>query len=390
MFFSDFKITNSLLSAAKTISAQTSSFNQINDWSAYRFFVTEPTTINGFIIRLNATPTGTNTLRVGITTSLGPNGMFPYVISNEFMNSNVGTAKTIGGFEYSQTRSMTTSDTVPLIHISDLTEFTLQPYTAYWVGVQLSAVTSAGAFVLQDLCSIPNGNVGYNLSDAQMAYQRLNAASGTTIIEDRILAVPFYSSSGQTKYFSKHPVIVNQNARNVPTNMSGAKEFGYRFEFNNLPIQDFEVRSITFGHMRTLTTDAEYCMRIYDGTNFDNLIGTGNTVKGFDTSSFGATYAAPAEWEFTFEPPLKLRTNKTYFAGIAWTYPTTGTPSSTNFVVNAPNNLLGLSSDQSCNLAWRATVGTGALQTDATATAMKYPLNMYINKTKTANRSIGN
>lgn len=389
MFFSDFKIANQMTNAQKDITTVTSTFNQINDWWAYRFFVTEPTTINGFAVRLSATPTGSNTLTVGITTSLGPNGVFPYVISNEFMNSNVGTAKTIGGFVYTQTKTFTTSDTAGLISISDLSEFTLQPYVAYWVGCHLSAVTSAGAFILNDISLSGAFSCAYNSPDNSLSFLRLNSSVGTTIANDRIFAVPFYSSAGQTKYYTKYPALPDDQARSVTVNMGNPREFGYKFEFNNFPIQDFEVRSITFGHMRVSSPDSEYCMRIYDGTNFDNLVGTGNTLKGYDISAFGSTYGNHAEWEFIFEPPLKLRTNKTYYAGIAWTYPTVA-PVAASFIVRAPVNLFGVSSDQSCSLAWRASVGTGALTDAPAAFNIKYPLNMFITKTKTANRAVGN
>lgn len=377
----------------KVITARTITFQQINDWAAYKLLVSEKTEINGFAFNLSATPTGSFNVSVGISTALSLNGLFPYVISQEFMNSNVGTAKTIG-FEYEISTTINGSSLSGLGYdnlsfISSATGYTLEPFTPYWVGMKINTVNSAGSFLCYDMGALTAGdNIICSYQD-QARFQRLASAVGVTATSDFMMTVPFYynSATGKTEYYNKYPVIVEDISRRYDANTSG-REFGIKFEFNNFPFQDWEVYSMTFdwiryGNTAGYTPDPQFCLRIYDGANYENVVGTAITVTGYDFSP--VVYNAPAEYEFLFNPPIKLRTNKSYFAGIAWTHPTTQ-PNSNAFIM-ATYNYKDLQSDQSTVFAYRNTIGSGAITEVST---MKLPLNMYLKRTNSVSRAIGN
>ena len=97
MFFNKFVSMNETIRSNKAqVVERELIFQQINDWAAYKFIVSEPTTISGFAMVFSGKPQSGLSLdfKAGISTSLGPNGLFPYVKSEELMNSNVGIAKT--------------------------------------------------------------------------------------------------------------------------------------------------------------------------------------------------------------------------------------------------------------------------------------------------------
>ena len=82
---------------------------------------------------------------------------------------------------------------------------------------------------------------------------------------------------------------------------------------------------------------------------------------------------------------LKLRTNKTYYAGIAFTQPTTQ-PDSTNSVILGPY-AWAVQTNQSAVLSHRDTPGSGALTDEAT---MHPHIHFRILNTKQVSRAIGN
>ena len=123
-----------------------------------------------------------------------------------------------------------------------------------------------------------------------------------------MFAIPYYynSATGATEYYNKYPVIVEEISRAYNSNNSG-REFGIKFEFNNFPYQDWEVYSMTFdwiryGNAAGYTPDPQYCLRIYDGENFDNIVGTALTLSGYDVSPI--VLGVPVEYEFLFNPPI--------------------------------------------------------------------------------------
>lgn len=365
----------------------TQTLQSVNDWQAYRMSFSETTTINGFALLLRSQASGSFDVSVGISTSMRDDGIFPYVISQELMNSNVGTAKTIG-FTYEIQKTI--DNTVGfgtgyenLTFVSSSTAFTMDPFTNYWIGVKVNTVNSAGSFILADLCTNGVDNFSTNQFHAQ-SYQRLASAIGVTARTDFISAIPFFSnpSTGTTEYHPKYLTVVDNYQQRYDLNSSG-REFGIKFEFNVFPFQDWEVYSISYLGLRSNVVNSEYCMRVYDGPNFTNVVGTALTMSFYDCNS--SIIAQTGDFEFLFNPPLKLRTNKTYFAGIAWTHPTTQ-PNSSAYTEGI-FNLRDLQSDQSSIFAFRNTVGSGAL---TEIVRMKMPLMMYIKRTNSVSRAIGN
>lgn len=384
MFFSSFRSASHTQRGAKTITPRTLVFNQTNDWFAYNFDVSEPTEINGFIYNTSSF-TGINVIHVGISTSLGQNGIFPYVISEEFMNSNTGIAKTIA-FEYYLTDTVQTGSNSGLGNVSYLssaTGYTLNPHQTYWMGIKLEGTT--GSLTVYDMAVLATTDQIINTTVMANSFQRLNSVlSGiSTVALENMIVVPTYTNpaTGTTINYTKYPVLVDDTF--LQYNSATYNEFGLLFEFNVFPLQDWDVRSIIVDWIDTDQLSSEYCMRVYDGQNFDNLIGTGITLTPYDIQA--TIYGNPAEYEFIFNPPLKLRTNKTYFAGIAWTSSVALAGAQARIYGNYNYN--GLMSDQSSTVAYRSTVGSGALTTESN---LKIPLNMYITRSNSVNRSIGN
>jgi len=391
MFFNHFQTMSNQLQGNKSLSSRFRSFTAVNDWVASKQVFTNSTEINGFVIQLDTRPSGNINLTVGITTSLGPSGLFPYTISQELLNSNVGIAKTIA-FEYSITASLTTGSTFgdnyeSLIRLSG-SAFTFQAYTPYWVGVRCDSADAGAACTLADMANLNStGGNQYHVIRHSAYFQRLSSAIGVTHTEEYMLAIPFYSniSTGSTSYYSKYPYI--NASYNTSLNNLG-KEFGQLFEFNNFPLQDWTVPSITISYLDPgagTAYSAEYCMRLYDGPNFDNIVGTSITVYAHDATVPNFDLG-PAEFEFLFNPPLRLRTNQTYFAGIAWSYQFRPDPPGVSNIFGIINNK-EIQSKQSSVLAYRNSVGSGSL---TTITDAKLSLSMIISNTKSGSRAIGN
>lgn len=391
-----FRSMSHSLRNGKGITARTATFQQVNDWMAYKLYVSEPSNVNGFVFNLSAVPTGSMDVSVGISTSLGPTGLFPYVISQEFMNSNVGTAKTIA-FEYEISTTINTSSSggtgyTFMTFISSATGYTLQPNNYYWVGMKVNSVGTPGSFLTYDMASFTSQDNIMASTQSISRFQRLASASATTVSSDFIMAIPFdYNASiGKTTYHMMYPFSLDEIERtfNYAASPNLGREFGPLFELNNFPFQDWEVYSMNISFMRYQGTgnvqDPEFCMRIYDGPDYVNVVGTALTLNGYDFQPTLSNLNS-LEFEFIFNPPVKLRSNKTYFAGIAFTYPTQ--QPSGNSDVFFPYNYRDLTSDQSSVLAFRSTIGSGAL-TEVTNACV--PLNFNLKRTNSVSRAIGN
>lgn len=389
MFFNRFLFLNNSQRGAKSITARaTTGFNRQDVWGAYRFIVSEPTKITGLSYMVNTRPTaGFDRVVVGgISTSLGPNGIFPFTKDSVLMTTNpAGTAKTISFEVETNSITITSGTTLFTIQSANFTsEYTLQPYVPYWIGFK--ALSGIGTFTLRDLTSaVQSDNLHGNLHARQSFIP--DAGVGATITQDFIMALPYYTNpdTSQNEYFPKYPVCDEDQSATYNLGSAGniGKEFGVKFELNDFYIQDWEVSSVIIDKIRVPGPDTELRLTIYEGTNFDVIVGSGMTLYGYDVGP--TTVAQPLSWEWPFNPPLKLRTNKTYFAGIAWTTPITAT-TATNAVIFGINNLT-FNSNQSSILSYRTTVGTGALSTDST---LKPSISFYISNTFPVSRAIGN
>jgi hypothetical protein len=404
-FFNHFNTSSVVLAQNKTIALSSGigrSLAGLDNWFAYKMIFSESTTINGFVYAVQSNIGGTFNLTVGISTSLGPAGIFPYVTGGSELISNTGTAKTIdftysfavSGFNTSFSSGLGISN---LLYVSG-TAFTLNPFTPYWIGAKVTATTAtAPNTAFYDLCNVQTGdNIINNVHHTEYFYRASNSPTtiGGTHFNERVCFIPFYydSGTGVTKFYNKFPVQVDDAliSYNPGATPNAGREFGSRFELNIFPIQDWTVSSIRFNYVRSTAIDAQYTMRVYDegsdisaNSSFANTIGTSNIVTWRDCGPQLVTQ--PCSLEFFFNPPLKLRTNKTYFAGIAWTHPTTQPASATSYIVGSIT-YRGLTSNQSSVFAYRNTVGSGTLTTGTFA----IPLNMYISSTSPVSRAIGN
>ena len=405
-FFNHFYTSSPVIAQGRSITLSSGigrSLAGLDDWFAYKMIFSEETTINGFSYSIQSNIGGTFNLTVGISTSLGPAGIFPYVTGGSELISNTGTAKTID-FIYSLTVSGFNTSLPSGLGITNLlyvsgTAFTLNPFTPYWIGAKVTSVTGTAPNVaFYDMCNVQSGNnIINNVFHTEFFYRTANSSPsniGGTHGNERVCFIPFYydSGTGFTKYYNKFPVQVDDISLtyNPSATPNAGREFGSKFELNVFPIQDWTVSSIRFNYLRTAALDAQFTMRLYDegddtsaNSSFANTIGTSNTITWRDCGPQNVTQ--PCSLEFFFNPPLKLRTNKTYFAGIAWTHPTTQPVSATSIIVGA-YTYRGLTSDQSSVFAYRNTVGSGTLTTGT----FSIPLNMYISSTSPASRAIGN
>lgn len=382
-FFNSFINVPYSTRAGKGINPLTIGLSKVNDWHAYQFFVTENTTINGFIYGISSfTGTGASlSVSVGISTSLGTNGIFPYTIGNQLITTNAATAKTIA-FEYEQSLNLNTTLTTGLDTIYTTTsasEYTLQAFTSYWVGMKVTSVGTAGTVNLYDMCNASSVTDNFLSNNVTSCAYQYRTGIAVTHEQEYILAIPIYSNSatGKTEYFQKYPVLLdNSTAIRYDT----YREFGYKFELNDFPVQDLDVQGFKFSFIRTNALDSQFTMRLY-GDDFTTVLGTSQVVIGYDWNNTNNSN----EIEFVFDPVIKLRPNETYFAGISWTHPTTQPTVNATFIMNYKQNLIH--TNQSAIGVGRTDVGSGALTDLGTNMPI---LNFLISSTYGSNRAIGN
>lgn len=349
-----------------------------NFYKAYPITVSEPTTINGFAVQPGSSASALTSFWVaGISTSLGLNGISPYQFSGLPINqSSAGNSIFFEygiGFTASSNTGMWTF--FSFYAVTSSIAYTMYPGNYYYVGLRHDRVTGTG------LIDVSAQNIPGNFSGGSpfpAGYQNIGIA--VTAITEQIGAIPLFydSTSNTTTLYNKLPYFTASSSiryDSLPPSNARMREFGVLFELNDFPVQDFDLQVFKYGFVGARAPDQEFTMNIYEVDNYRtvNVVGTSITIFGSDLGSTGNN---GNRLDFIFDPPLRLRADATYFAGVGWSCPTVQ-PINTNLIHGNTRSGASVSygpfgvpffgnpaSNQSGLLAYRTEIGTGILITD--------------------------
>lgn len=289
--------------------------NAAGDWVVTGFRVGEPTVINGLRYTIHKTVGSGVAMAglVGISTSLGPNGLFPYEISNILQNVTPGTAKTVGFFYQVSANFDSSSVGESNFRYATGSQTTLFPGIQYYAGIYISSVGTAGTIYFR---ASPTGD-NYNTFHAETlidTWQR-STGSSTTNFNGKLNIVPYYSVGSGYSYYP----IVQPNFVELSDNAFWPKEPGFFFELNDFGVQDAELVAITLEKWRLYKNNASLWPILYDGYNTLQVIAIGITDY-LRNVTFNVPYGSPEAFESNyklyFAPPVKIRPDYKYFVGI--------------------------------------------------------------------------
>lgn len=269
-------------------------------WYAEKIVFNQDTTINklGFTIGVLS---GISTCLVGITTSLGPYGLYPYTIDNV-----AGSAASLG-FSVIAGAFTTNSQSNSFREVSLLNDFTCLKDVPYWLGiVSLGKPTAASNFNFfgsTDETLLTRGHQG------SVNMVGTGVISGAT---QNILVPGYNSGSGKTSYYPKGHFLWDDSftgAGNFFTHKATSYyEFGGRFELNEIQSQQLELSYVQYGTIYPVDGDIEYTCKLYDHKH--NIVGTAITER---PNLASGTLTDRGTFTFYFVPKIKINPDFPYY-----------------------------------------------------------------------------
>lgn len=296
-----FPYVNSRSSAAGDIASDPLTAGLAMTWYVQKFVPNQNLTVNRLSF-INSAATGVvnPSYFVGITTSLGVHGMYPYT-----SNNIAGSAGSLG-FITSAITTRFSASTLPF-EVA-VNEVTLNKEESYWLALQLIARTAGGTFQF-------SGIEGESHLNRRHQTTLTNSTGTITALTEYDLVVPgYYSGTGTTKWYLASGTQVYNDAY-VTYGGAAYYEFGAKFELNNFLVQELELDSVIFGNIYPIDSNTQFTCRLYDHNR--SVIGTAITERAFTPS--GGTVTERGNFNFYFVPPVKIRPDFTYTVGIIGT-----------------------------------------------------------------------
>lgn len=281
-------------------------------WIAEKVVFNKNTTVNRIGYTLGVL-TNNVSFFVGITTSLGPHGLYPYtddgvpgsatslgysVISNILTHSTIGSAAAGGTFRVA----------------SLVNDFTFEKDVPYWLAVHPTAFIS-GNFNFWGTATDTSLFRGH-----QTAIRRIGNTvlfSGTAV--NNFLTPGYYSGSGKTVYYP-----MGHYAWNDSFNSTAAEgiinsnwflhklipyyEFGGRFELNDIGSQQLELSYVQYGTLYPVDSNIEYTCKLLDHRL--DVVGIAITERPNVAS---ATLTDRGIFTFYFVPKVKINPDYPYY-----------------------------------------------------------------------------
>lgn len=237
---------------------------------------------------------------VGITTSLGPHGMFPYT-----SDGIAGSAGSLGFISASITSRFTASEFYfPVALPSNVNLLKGEPY---WTALQVISRVSGGTFQFFTKDEQTIGRRGQ-----QMMLQ--NSTGAVTILDRSGLVVLGYDSgSGNTIWYSRSPYVGEDQY--FPYHSQPYYEFGAKFEINDFKVQELFLDAVTFGNIYPVDSNTKFTCRLYDQQ--DSVVGIAITEQAFYPSGGAVTNRGNFIWYFV--PPVRILPDYEYKIGIVAT-----------------------------------------------------------------------
>lgn len=296
--------------------------SKAGDWIVRHFRVGESTTINGIMVPQVSTVGAGVSLDgiVGISTSLPPNGLFPYTVNELRANNTAGVALTIA-FEYSITANFTagTGDSQLKFFTNSNSTYTCQPNVDYYAGIYISSVGTAGTINIR-------AQTGPNTTNSQFfsnffgdhvkkAWQRISGSSSTSINTPPEIIPYFYNGTSYNfqTMSPPHGDIAFGNLASVISNTN--ERYGTWFELNNLGVQDVFLKGIIVNKIRWTSATKKIWPVLCDGYDTTKVIAVGSTIQSGD-AALGDNPSGSIMWFNFFAPPVKIRPDYRYFLAI--------------------------------------------------------------------------
>lgn len=279
-----------------------------NSWIAEKIVFNQDTTVNRLGVTFGVRPTGTPVHIVGITTSLGPNGQFPYTI-----DGIVGSAASLGF-----SKSIITTRNTQLEQIFEFaldSNFTFLKNVPYFLCIQnytrnTGSNTFWGAPVT---CGLNRANMGL-----------LNTYLGFGVSFDittghNFIVAGYDSGLGNTIWYPQGHYVTDDSftsasATGLTHRYTSFFEFGARLELNDLNFQYLNLRYLKYSNIFPIDSNDQYTCKLYDHRY--NEVGIAITEKAIFASG-----AANDRGSFTFYfvPKIKISTDYPYYIGISAT-----------------------------------------------------------------------
>lgn len=293
--------TTSLTDAPADIAESSFTGGLGGSWFAEKFIPNQDITVNRIAFILGAIGGVLNpSYFVGITTSLGPNGLYPYT-----SDGIAGSAGSLGFISSVITTRFTASESYFALALPS--NLTLNRGVTYWLCNQTISRVSGGTFTFLAKSNVTRG------SSTGSASVRQNAGTFTiSDIEDAII-VGYDSGAGNTVWYPKGPYVGDD----IYFNTFGPAyyEFGAKFELNDFTTQELFLDAVTYGNLRPVDSNTKYTCRLYDQQ--DSVVGIAITEQAFIPSGGAATDAGNFVWYFI--PPVRVLPNYEYKIGIVAT-----------------------------------------------------------------------
>lgn len=288
------------------------------NWIVTGFRVGEPTVINGlrYTIHSSSVAGAALTGLVGITTSLGPNGLFPYEKNNNNLRVLAGSAKTVSFFYAISQEFNDAGAGESNFKYATGSTITLEANTQYYAGIYISSVGIAGSIYFR--CA--STGLLYNSfasNNFNMTYQRSTGSANTCIPDISLNIIPYYYNGSTYDYY---PFNSPNYARVVDYTFLNYNEVGFFFELNEFGLQDIELEAIKIHHWRLNRPLGSLYPILYDGYNTNNVIATGITeyiINVTPQSNWGTPELNNSDYKLHFIPPVKIRPDYKYYVGIA-------------------------------------------------------------------------
>lgn len=277
-----------------------------NSWYAEKIVFNQDTLVNRLGITLGPRPSGTPSYFVGITTSLGPYGQYPYTSDNI-----AGSAGSLGFSTFVITSSNTQLERIIELPISP--NFTFTKNVPYFLCIQTITRNT--------------GNFNFWGSSGQSALNRQNMAPyyttgtglsiWTSTVPRNIVVAGYDSGSGSTVWYPQGHYVtddswISATATGITHRYTAFFEFGARFELNEINVPDLSLRYAKFANIFPIDSDDQYTCKLYDH-RYD-VVGIAITEKAIFASS---TVSDRGTFTFYFVPPVKIQSDFAYYLGIS-------------------------------------------------------------------------
>lgn len=307
------------------------------DWIVRGFRFGQPTLINGLLmISHRSIGTGVSLKGlVGISTSIGPNGLFPSTINNLFCNQAAGIALTVNfSYSYGADFYSSTLGSTNYLYFTNNSSFTCDPTTQYYAGIYISSASTAGTIYLRANNATDNTNVNdygnYTAHILRKSWQRISGSATTYITESEPEFIPYYYDG--TKYTYYPDVQVHQNT--VLANMSDApvvssNRIGFFFELNDIGVQELYLKGVQIDQTKYQTdAAAKLWVTLHDGYDITKIVATGVTFTA-GSQNIGASPSI-GTLNYFFSPSVRISPDYKYFVGFGYS----STVNSGNFSAN--------------------------------------------------------